>query len=489
MGSRVSAQGVSLPKSQSQVRGGWEVPILHRAEWLVPVTSPPIPDGAVLLWGRRILAVGSHADIEAVSPPGTERVDHGSAAIMPGLVNAHTHLELSGLAGRIALPQEGFSPWLEQVLALRSFMTPELQREWLRDGQRQLLAGGCCLCGDITNGIGLKADDTGHNPVADATNEHREQTAEVFPQHSAPSTQHSPAPITHHSALSSQHSALSTQHFLLTRQAFLEVLGFDGKSLVESLAPDVEPALRASTTNGLAPSLAAHACYSTSGTIIREAKEWCRTRRLPFSIHVAEHQEEIEFLEGGTGFCRELLENLGRWVPDWTPPGTTPVRYLDRLQVLDAQTLLVHAVHLSDADWEIVAGKQSSVCFCPRSNRNLNVGRPDLAKALRYGVVAALGTDSLASNTDLSLFAEAAYVPDNYADVSPEAIVSMITCGGARALGQERQFGSIEAGKRANLLAVSLPDAVPIDQLFETIIHQGNRGAWRWAHHRAHGCD
>ncbi len=265
-------------------------------------------------------------------------------------------------------------------------------------------------------------------------------------------------------------------------------MGFDRESLAESLAPDLDQTLRALTTSGLPLSLAAHACYSTSGKVIREAKEWCRTRRLPFSIHVAEHREEIEFLERGAGFCREVLENLGRWTPHWTPPGTTPIRYLDRLQVLDAQTLLVHAVHLTDADWEIVVGKQSPVCFCPRSNRNLNVGRPDIAKALRCGVVAALGTDSLASNTDLSLFAEAAYILDNYAGVSPEALVLMMTRGGARALGQEQRFGSIEAGKRANLLAVSLPDAVPNDQLFETIIHQGNKGAWRWVHHPANRC-
>jgi cytosine/adenosine deaminase-related metal-dependent hydrolase len=165
------------------------------------------------------------------------------------------------------------------------------------------------------------------------------------------------------------------------------------------------------------------------------------------------------------------------------------VSYLEQLHVLDSETLLVHAVHLTDADWEIVHKNGCSVCFCPRSNRYLNVGRPDIAKSLRYGLVTALGTDSLASNTDLNLFAEASYVLDHYSDVPPEAALVMITLGGARALGQERHFGALQPENYANLLAVSLPASLPSHQLFETIIQQGNKGAWQWVHRPANGCD
>jgi aminodeoxyfutalosine deaminase len=475
MGRSVSAPRAGKSNCRSQAPGGMDIPVLHRAAWLIPVVSPPLSDGAVLVGGSRILAAGSYAEVRAVSPLSAKQVDHGSAAIMPGLVNAHTHLELTGLLGQIDLPKESFAQWLKEILSLRSLMTPELQRDWLRTGQEQLLAAGCCLCGDITNGTGLDANADGHTGTAPMITENCGLSPSISPQHPA---------------LSTQHSTLSTQHPLptLARQVFLELLGFDRESLADCLGPDLGEVLGRSTAGGLAPSLAAHACYSTSGRVIREAKEWCRARRLPFSIHAAEHVEEVEFLERGAGFCREVLENLGRWTPDWAPPGTTPVRYLEHLQVLDAQTLLVQAVHLTDADWEIVLRTQCAVCFCPRSNRNLNVGRPELAKALRSGVVAALGTDSLASNTDLSLFAEAAYVLDNYAEASPEAIVLMMTRGGARALGQEQQFGSIAAGKRADLLVVSLPESVPFHRLYETIIQQGSQRAWRWAHHPTNGC-
>ncbi len=163
------------------------------------------------------------------------------------------------------------------------------------------------------------------------------------------------------------------------------------------------------------------------------------------------------------------------------------MRYLDQLQVLDSQTLLVHAVHLIEEDWELVQERGCRVCFCPRSNLNLKVGRPDIAKSLRCRLVTALGTDSLASNLDLNLFAEGAHVLENYPEVPPEAIFVMMTSGGARALGQEDQFGTVRPGRQAPLLVVSLPDALPLQRLFETIIQQGNKGAWQWARHPANG--
>jgi len=421
-----------------------DLPVLHRAKWVVPVAYPPIEDGAVLVRDDHILTAGPYSQVKAASPSHTAQVDHGSSAIVPGLVNAHTHLELSVLGERMSLPKESFAEWLKELLSLRPAMTSELLQEGLSAGRKQLIAGGCCLCGDITNGACLQTDPIGQD----------------FP--SKPS--------------------------FPTRQVFLEVLGFDQADLAGALGRDLAQTLGMPRAADSRFSLAAHACYSTSENVIREAKEWCRAGGLRFSIHVAEHPDEIVFLERGTGFCREILVDLGRWTPDWTPPRTTPVRYLEQLQVLDSNTLLVHAVHLTDADWDIVVRNHCSVCFCTRSNGNLSVGQPDIAKALRSGLVTALGTDSLASNTDLSLFAEAAHILESYSDVHPQAILMMMTLGGARALGQERRFGSIEAGKAANLLIISIPDSFPSYGLFETIIQQGNKGAWRWAHHPANGC-
>jgi aminodeoxyfutalosine deaminase len=471
--------GVALPYAGTGQ--ATDQPILHRAEWLVPVASPPVQNGGVLVRGGHILAAGPYAEVNAVSPALTPEVDHGSSALLPGLVNAHTHLELSGLRGMIELPQDSFSEWLKKLLALRPLMTQEFLHEGLNRGQQQLVAGGCCLCGDITNGACLK-------PAR--LNEYRGLPSDAHVRIPGVGSTTDPAtPGTEHSGLIIHHSSFIIHHSPFSRQVFLEVLGFDRADLAEALNGDPAELLESVSVSDMPPSLAAHSPYSTAGAVIREAKGWCRAKGLRFSIHVAEHPEEIEFLEHGTGFCREILEDLGRWTPRWTAPQASPVRYLDQLQVLDAETLLVHVVHLTDADWELVLRNNCPVCFCPRSNRNLNVGEPDIAKALRYGLVTALGTDSLASNSDLDLFAEAAHVVDHYSAVSPEAALGMITLGGARALGQERYFGAVAPGRLAELITIFLPAPLPNKELFETIIEQGNKGAWQWVHHPANGCD
>jgi cytosine/adenosine deaminase-related metal-dependent hydrolase len=228
-------------------------------------------------------------------------------------------------------------------------------------------------------------------------------------------------------------------------------------------------------------SLAAHACYSTSAALIRAAKDWDRQRRAPFAIHVAEHAEEMQFLQDGTGFCRDLLEALGRWVPGWKAPALSPIAYLEHLGVLDDQTLLVHAVHLTESDWHVVAKRRCHVCFCPRSNAALQVGRPSIETAVRLGIPIAMGTDSLASNHDLNLFAEAALVLDQYPEVAPEAVLHMATLGGAQALLAHADFGSIEIGKLAALLAVRIPPRTHPQNLIATMIQQGSQGAWQWA--------
>jgi cytosine/adenosine deaminase-related metal-dependent hydrolase len=265
------------------------------------------------------------------------------------------------------------------------------------------------------------------------------------------------------------------------RQVFLEALGFNRDGLESAMGPDVWRAFQRIVQQDSSLSLGAHACYSTSSSVIKEAKDWCNKKNLPFSIHVAENTDEIRFLQDGSGYFRKFLEDLGKWVPQWTPPGTTPIQYLEQLGVLDARTLLVHAVHMTEADWEIVARQKSLICFCPRSNRNLNVGHASIEKALALGIVCALGTDSLASNTDLNLFAEATYVLDHYPQLSSETVLFMLTLGGARALQQEQRFGSIEKGKRAALLSVSLTDSSSPSQLLETIVYKGEKGDWQWA--------
>lgn len=399
---------------------------LHSAAWVVPINAPPIDNGAVLVSGDSIVAVGRRRDLKSAGMPAAKESDHGDAAICPALVNAHTHLELSWLDGQVLLPQAGFAPWLKELFRQRSLVTEERQAAGRLQGQRQVQAGGAALYADVSNGLDL---------------------------------------------------TLAGQKSFPVSCTFWELLGFDRYNLEAAVGPDGAQALH---SDDPAFCLAAHACYSTSAEVIRLAKAWCRNKNRPFSIHLAEHPEEIRFLRNGDGFCRELLQTLGRWVAGWAPPRMTPVEYLDHLGVLDEDTLLVHAVHMSDSDWQIVSRKGCRVCFCPRSNANLSVGRPAIGKCLRLGIDACLGTDSLASNTDLGLFSEAHYVLEHYSDVAPDSLLLMMTLGGAAALKQGQGFGSLESGKRSTFLAVSLPGGSSPAHLAERIIGQGHKGEWKW---------
>lgn len=405
-------------------------PVLHRAARVVPIGAPALENGGVLVQGGKILEVGPYTDLKAAAPAGVKLMDHGSAALLPALVNAHTHLELSGLAGKIPLPRQCFADWLKELLPHRPGLTPQARIEGIQTGKRLLEGSGTCLFGDISNGL-FKEEELGNG--------------------------------------------------FAERQSFLEVLGFNCQDLETALEHDLLKTLNEAAPKDASLSLAAHACYSTSGELIRAAKEWAKKRGRVFSIHVAEQIEEVEFLRDGSGFFRQLLENLGRWVPGWTPPGLSPLKYLEKLGVLDERTLLVHAVYMTDSDRQIAAERGCSLCFCPRSNKNINTGRADIKKALDLSIPVSLGTDSLASNTDLSLFNEASYVLENYPDIFPGDVLSMITSGGARALSQSRRFGTIEEGKQAALLAVELPGCVASSELAQTIIFQGKKGAWQWA--------
>ena len=393
--------------------------VLHRAAWVVPVVGPPVENGAVLVRGGTVLDVGPFNELNAGKPVGTRIADHGNAALIPALVNAHCHLELTAMKERISLPKENFPAWLRELFPLQQALSPEEREHGYRRGIREAKQWGTGLLGDVMNGPPVTVSDS------------------------------VPAVL-----------------------VFREVLGFNLNHIDEAL-----PAGEHDTAH---MTFAAHACYSTSGELIRSVRERARAVGRPFSIHAAEHPEEMDFLRDGTGFFKNLLEFLGKMPPGWTPPAGTPVEYLDRLGVLDSGTLLVHAVHMTPEDWETVAVRGCKACFCPRSNHNLGVGEADIPRAAGLGISTCLGTDSLAGNTDLSLFAEAVRVLDRFPVLSPETVLRMATMGGAEALGFQQKHGSIERGKPANLLAVHLPLNTSSSGLLETVVHQGNQGAFEW---------
>jgi cytosine/adenosine deaminase-related metal-dependent hydrolase len=185
-----------------------------------------------------------------------------------------------------------------------------------------------------------------------------------------------------------------------------------------------------------------------------------RARRTgdPLSIHVAESADEVELFRSGGGALAELLGERGR--SDDDRRGSSPLRWLDALGVLGPHTLAVHCVHVSDDDLDLLRARGATVVTCPRSNRALGVGRAPVERMLARGIPVALGTDSLASVPDLDPFEEMAALSEAHPGLTPASVVHAATVAGARALGIERRWGTIEPGRAARIVRVGIaPDA------------------------------
>jgi cytosine/adenosine deaminase-related metal-dependent hydrolase len=382
------------------------VPRVLQAEWLCPVAGPPVHRGWVAIAGGRITAVSGPRNV-----PPTPAEDLGSVALLPGLVNAHTHLELAPLRGRVP-PAPSFTAWVRQLFALRR---PDDRPDGV-EAERAIAAAleemwtsGTAVIGDITNSLAA-----------------------------VPLLDRSP----------------------LAARVFHELLGFqvtDEAPVRASRAARDALQVGDQLTLGVAP----HAPYSVSPELFQAIRREVDRLRPPImSVHLGESAEEVQLLRDGSGPWRTMLEQIGAWRADWQPPGCRPVEYLDRLGVLAPGTLVVHAVQLTDRELERLAALSCAVVTCPRSNIWVGVGRPPAGRFFASGVAVAIGTDSLASTPDLNMFGELAALAAAAPGVPARRLVESATIVGARALGFDRDYGTIEAGKRASLLAVSVPDGV-----------------------------
>jgi cytosine/adenosine deaminase-related metal-dependent hydrolase len=205
--------------------------------------------------------------------------------------------------------------------------------------------------------------------------------------------------------------------------------------------------------------LAPHAPYSVSPALFGAIRAAAGDG--PTAVHVAESGDEVEFVATGGGRWRDVLRGMGAWSDTWAAPGCGPVEYLDRLGFWQAGTLAVHAVQAGPADLERLRARGATVVTCPRSNVFVGAGEPPVSAFYASGVRVAVGTDSLTSVPDVNLFSELAELRRLAPEVPPGRFLASATLEGARALGLDDQFGSIDAGKRAALLAVDVPPGAP----------------------------
>jgi aminodeoxyfutalosine deaminase len=401
------------------------------AAWMLPISGPPVPNGWLAIDRRgRIMASGRRAAADTRSPGLFEDVDLGDVVVLPGLVNAHTHLELSYLRDEVP-PAPAFVSWIRGVMTARRKRadprSPEIMTA-IEQAVAEAEASGTAVVGDISNTL-----------------------------------------VTYEPLVRSQ----------LAATVFYELIRFnapDPSALVNAAMAEVD-ALE--PTSRVRASLAAHAPYSVAPLVLRAIRAAVdRDAILPCSVHVSESAEEVEFIKTGGGPWRNLLEELGAWDPRWVPPRVSPVQFLDESGFLGANVVAVHGVQMSLDDLGRLKARGTTLVTCPRSNGHTGAGAPPIQDFYDAGVRVAIGTDSLASAPDLNIFAELATLRALAPSVPASALLASATREGARALGFEGEYGTLDIGCRARLIAVSVPPGT--DDVEEYLVSGIEPAQIRW---------
>ncbi|RUM88187.1 MAG: hypothetical protein DSZ23_04805 [Thermodesulfatator sp.] len=384
---------------------------IHLARWVVPVTMPVIENGGVVLKGGRILELGHRKDLLENFAKAREITDHEDAIILPALVNAHCHLELSLAAGRIPR-RTGFSAWLRSIMALREEILAREDascKEAAVRGLRETVQAGSGVLGDVGNTTwGIEA------------------------------------------LLGSASGAA------LCFVSFMEIIHPLDKQLdlpeLELKATPGGPSLMESCRK---QAYSPHSVYTCSRQAMGKVKAWCRARKRPFTIHCAESLEERQFVSSAKGPIAEILEERGRDIGSFFSTAPSPVKLLDEAGVLDESTICVHCVHVDSSDIEVLANQGCFVCLCPGSNEYIGCGTAPADRLFsRLPGRICLGTDSLASNETLSVFREMQMLHGMFPGIWPEKLLQAATINGARALGLGAIAGSLDKGKVARLLVI-----------------------------------
>jgi cytosine/adenosine deaminase-related metal-dependent hydrolase len=372
-----------------------------KARWIVPACQPPLENAVVEMQGGTIRAVQS-----AHRAAGQPCTDLGDVVLLPGLINAHAHLELTALAG--AVPRSDFWTWLSQgrqIVTRLEENEPEWRDRGVRQGAAMCLAAGTTCVGDIS------------------------RTANAW-------------------------SSLADSP--IRTCCFAELLS------IAQRPPRDPPELAAAIERmpnrpgRLWPAVTAHAPYTVTAEHIAASAAFARDRHIPWAIHLAETAEEVEWLRSGRGRVREFLQELDaeRRI---VPPLAGPIEYLRRLGGLGDGCLIVHGNYLTGNDLDLLAEHGGMVIYCPRAHRWFGHPRHPLIAMIERGIPVAIGTDSLASNESLSMLEELICVRQAYPQVSFEAALALATTAAAHALRCPAGFGTIQPGGPADLLAVAVP--------------------------------
>ncbi len=375
---------------------------IYRTNWVLPVTGPAISDGALHVKNGLIFDIGDAWSI-INNNPSIEIEIFPNSVLVPSWVNAHCHLELSAFHRKIT-DFNDFVDWVRQLIALRAKTGHSEVISKAKQAVLDLRESGCALVGDVTNGDLLKANSLNSD---------------------------------------------------IERVVLYEILGFDPDKSQQIFNTACARIQDENPSAKLIP----HAIYSTSAELLKLIAKYEDL----FCIHLAESSQETEFIGSGKGSFREFLEERDVWPNEWTPPKMSPVQYLDKLNILNHQSLLVHGVQVDYKDLQLIKKDSATVCLCARSNDLLHVGQMPLEDYIQEDIPIAIGTDSLASNIDLDLNNEIYYIYKQFNNLKAHELIRMATLNGAQALGKESEYGSLETKKKAKFNIFSSDNPIEMD--------------------------
>ncbi|HKB65045.1 MAG TPA: amidohydrolase family protein [Pyrinomonadaceae bacterium] len=404
---------------------------IYCASWVLPISSPPIADGAIAVEGQQIVSVGTRSALFAQFREATT-LELGQSAIIPGLVNAHSHLELTAMRGFLE-DEAGFFAWLRKLTQAR------LERMTADDLKVSASWGAC------------EAARAGVTCVADASD----------------------------AALQSL-TALSD-------------VGLRGIVFQESFGPDPRLAqenfeklrtkiagLRERETSLVNVGVSPHAPYTVCRPQLQMISRFALDEKLPVMMHAAETEMEVAFLREGQGPFAEGLRSRGI---EWQAPGVSTIQYLYDVGVLETRPLLAHCIHVDDADLETIKQTETRVAHCPKSNVKLGHGIAPFGRMIEKGIDVGLGSDSVASNNTCDLLEEARFAlllarsqiavgGDRNRDLHCDDMLHAATLGGAHSLGLAGKVGELKAGLQADFAVISLDGAhqIPSYGPTETLI-------------------
>jgi len=390
---------------------GFMILIANKILTMVP-SALPVNDGAVVLNRGTIIDLGSSASM-LQKYPGHRIQNLKNALVMPGLINVHTHLELPPLLDVIR--SKNLPDWVMGLIReKRKFSDQDYQTASKHNIQDLVKCGTTCVAEICTHGISPQiVKSVGLRAL-------------IFHEVISMGPDTGSGKIT------------VTSRLLSRLRRILNLHRMDTELIKTGLSP--------------------HAPYTISETALTEIKRLAKDKNIRMCMHVAESLDEIRLLQGKKSGFDELYKAAG-WELSWAPVSDSPFEYLGRLRLLGPNFLAVHAVLATDRDIKLIKKTGASIAHCPRSNAQTKVGRLQLKKLLDEGIAVGLGTDSLASSPNLNLWDEMRYALRIHKrdGICARDMMEIATRGGARCLGMDKVIGTLEPGKKADLIAVPLP--------------------------------